>query len=54
MSYNDAMDLIFAKETKGGSLFTENGGLLLCVRTLKTCLNFQLHTSKSLTPPELL
>lgn len=34
VSYNDAMDFIFAKGTKkrsgGGDNFTENGGPLLC------------------------
>lgn len=43
MSYNDAMGLIFAKNTKKeeAGIVTENGGLLLCADKLKT-------------PPELL
>lgn len=53
MSYNDAMGLIFAKNTKKeAGFFTENGGLLLCAGNVKTHLN--LHTSRSLTPPQLL
>lgn len=54
MSYNDAMVLVFAKNTKKeeAGILTENGGLLLCADKLKTCLN--LHTSRSLAPPELL
>lgn len=54
MSYNDAMVLVFAKNTKKeeAGILTENGGLLLGADKLKTCLN--LHTSRSLAPPELL
>lgn len=53
MSYNDAMVLVFANTKKEeAGILTENGGLLLCADKLKTCLN--LHTSRSLAPPELL